>query len=91
MEAIQFIMTLAMLACVLGCALLYKKKPLVSWGLGVAVIALGGLSFAFQVIAFAFTKEGAERLVLVITALLATPRQRQNHFLGNVNYTSLCL
>ncbi|MEO6992786.1 MAG: hypothetical protein ABI273_04080 [Lacunisphaera sp.] len=73
METFQFVMTFALLGCVIGCAVSYKKKAVVAGRLGVAVIALGALAFAIQVFAFALTKQGAERLVLIAIALLASP------------------
>ncbi len=73
METFQLIMTLAEVACIAGCIALFRKKPSVAGKLGTAVIVLAALYFAIQVIAFALTKEGAERLVLILTAILASP------------------
>lgn len=73
METFQLIMTLAVISCIAGCIVLYRKKPAVAGKLGTGVIVLGALSFAIQVTAFALTKEGAERLVLISTAIIASP------------------
>ena len=73
METVQLIMTLAVVACIAGCIALFRKKPAVAGRLGVVVIVIGTLSFVVQVITFALTKEGAERLVLISTAIIASP------------------
>jgi len=73
METFQLIMAIVVTACVAGCIALFRKKPAVAGMLGVAVIVMGAVSFAIWVIAFALTKEGAERLVLVLTAILVSP------------------
>lgn len=73
METFQLIMAIVVTACISGCIALFRKKPAIAGMLGVAVTVIGASSFAVWVIAFALTKEGAERLVLILTAIFAAP------------------
>ena len=73
MKIFELIMSFVILACIVGCMVLYRKVPKVSGRLGIAVIALGVASFAIEIVVFAITKEGVERVVLLCTALLVSP------------------
>jgi hypothetical protein len=73
METFQLIIALFEVACIAGCIVLFRKKPAVAGRLGTTVIVLGAAYFAVQVISFALTKEGAERLVLISTGIIVSP------------------
>jgi hypothetical protein len=73
MKIVQVVLMAAELISVAGCAAFYRKQPSFAGKLGIAVIALAGVSFAIEVIGFALTKEGVERIVLLCAAVLATP------------------
>src|SRR5690349_6410845 len=69
MDVLRTISALLISASLAGCIVFYRRRPKISGWLGVATIVLGSLSWAFEVVAFALTKEGVERVVLICAGL----------------------
>lgn len=71
MKIFEFLATAVMLSCIITCVYSFKTKPSLAGRLGVITIILSALLFAVRVIAFAFTKNGVERTVLICAGLVS--------------------
>jgi len=73
MAIIEAFLQILTLGCVVVFALNYRKRPPFLGPLGIYIIALSCITFFIQVAAFAFTKYGTERVVLLSAGLIGTP------------------